>query len=76
MTLCLLLFVQVLVEGPNPKGKDGAGGTAFGRSRHNKLVFFDADGDALRGQLVTVRIDRVFAYSLYGAMVAVEELSV
>ncbi len=70
----LVLWTQVLVEGPNPKGKDGAGGTAFGRSRHNKLVFFDADGDALRGQLVVVRIDRVFAYSLYGAMVAVEEM--
>ena len=76
MTLCLLLSEQVLVEGPNPKGTDGVGGTAFGRSRHNKLVFFDADGDALRGQLVTVRIDRVFAYSLYGTMVAVEELRV
>ncbi len=62
--------LEVLVEGKNPKGADGAGGTAFGRSRHNKLVFFDADGEALRGQLVTVRIDRVFAYSLYGSIIA------
>ena len=50
-----MVLLQVLVEGPNPRGEDGIG-TAFGRSRHNKLVFFDADGDALRGQLVTVRV--------------------
>ena len=47
------LWAQVLVEGPNPRGAEGIG-TAFGRSRHNKLVFFDADGEALRGELVTV----------------------
>ena len=58
------------MEGPNPKGDAGAGGTAFGRSRHNKLVFFDGDGEELRGKLVTVHIDRVHAYSLYGTLVA------
>ena len=56
--------VQVLVEGPNPKG-----GGAFGRSTHNKLVFFPGDGEALRAQLVMVHIDRVHAYSLFGALV-------
>jgi tRNA-2-methylthio-N6-dimethylallyladenosine synthase len=60
--------LEVLVEGPNPRGADGIG-TAFGRSRHNKLVFFDADGEALRGELVTVRVDTVHAYTLYGTLV-------
>ena len=62
-------LAQVLVEGPNPKGDAGTGGTAFGRSRHNKLVFFDGDGEALKGGLVMVNVDRVHAYSLYGARV-------
>lgn len=56
------------MEGPNPRGEEGLG-TAFGRTRHNKLVFFDADGEALRGRLVHVRIDSVHAYTLYGTMV-------
>lgn len=54
--------IQVLVEGDNPK----VAGQAVGRSRHNKLVFFDGDGAALAGQLVTVFIDRVHAYTLFG----------
>ena len=59
----------MLVEGPNPKGDAGVGGTAYGRSRHNKLVFFDGDGEALRAKLVMVNINRVHAYSLYGNLV-------
>ena len=44
--------LEVLVEGPNPK--DPA--QAYGRSRHNKLVFFDGDGAALVGSLVHVAV--------------------
>ncbi|KAK9835384.1 hypothetical protein WJX81_006219 [Elliptochloris bilobata] len=58
--------LEVLVEGPNPK----VAGQAMGRSRHNKLVFFDGDGGALTGELVTVFVDRVHAYSLFGRRVA------
>jgi tRNA-2-methylthio-N6-dimethylallyladenosine synthase len=54
-----------MVEGPNPR--DSA--QATGRTRHNKPVFFDADGAALKGQLVTVRVDKVHAYTLYGSKV-------
>lgn len=60
------VLLQVLVEGPNPK----VAGQAMGRSRHNKLVFFDGDGAALTGELVTVFVDRVHAYSLFGRQVA------
>lgn len=77
--------LEVLVEGANPRPKPkpaGAGGaadgedalpaaTAVGRSRHNKLVYFDADGAALRGQLVHVRVDHAHAYALYGTLVGV-----
>ena len=59
-------LLQVLVEGPNPR----LTGQAMGRSRHNKLVFFDGDGAALTGELVTVFIERVHAYSLFGRQVA------
>jgi tRNA-2-methylthio-N6-dimethylallyladenosine synthase len=59
--------LEVLVEGPNPRTPN----QACGRLRHNKLVYFDGDGAALRGQLVTVRIDQCNAYSLFGDMVEV-----
>ncbi|KAK9824523.1 hypothetical protein WJX72_011085 [[Myrmecia] bisecta] len=57
--------LEVLVEGPNPKGVN----QAMGRTQHNKLVFFDGDGAALKGQLVTVHVSMVRAYSLFGEMV-------
>lgn len=57
--------LEVLVEGPNPKDTS----QASGRIRHNKLVYFNGDGVALRGKLVNVRIDRCNAYSLYGTLV-------
>jgi len=41
-----------------------------GRSRHNKLVFFDGDGAALAGSLVTVLVERVHAYTLFGRRAA------
>jgi hypothetical protein len=102
--LIVTKWQQVLCEGPNPRGADGIG-TAFGRSRHNKLVslwklltsrlhtsvvawltahgvrqmaepvvycvqvFFDADGEHLRGKMCSVAITSVHAYTLYGNMV-------
>jgi hypothetical protein len=59
--------LEVLVEGVNPRNSS----QAFGRIRHNKLVYFDGDGEALRGQLVNVKIDQCNAYSLFGDMVEV-----
>lgn len=59
-------LVQVLVEGSNPKNS----AEAMGRTRHNKLVFFPGDGAALKGQLVSVHVDMVHAYSLFGTRVA------
>jgi tRNA-2-methylthio-N6-dimethylallyladenosine synthase len=59
--------LEVLVEGVNPRDDT----QAFGRIRHNKLVYFDGNGVALRGQLAAVRIDRCNAYSLFGTLVDV-----
>lgn len=60
------LHAQVLVEGPNPKDPM----QAMGRTRHNKLAFFPTTVPAsmLKGQLVSVHIDEVRAYSLFGRM--------
>jgi tRNA-2-methylthio-N6-dimethylallyladenosine synthase len=62
--------LEVLVEGPNPRPEAeaalGAPALAYGRSRHNKIVFFAGDGEALKGQIVHVRVDAVRAYTLYG----------
>lgn len=57
--------MEVLVEGPNPKDAT----QACGRIQHNKLVYFDGDGAALKGKLVNVELNRCNAYSLYGDMV-------
>jgi len=59
--------LEVLVEGVNPRNPQ----QAFGRLRHNKLVYFDGDGVELRGQLVMVKIGQCNAYSLFGDMVEV-----
>ncbi|GFR45102.1 hypothetical protein Agub_g6479, partial [Astrephomene gubernaculifera] len=59
--------LEVLVEGPNPKNP----AQAFGRIRHNKLVYFDGDGTALRGQLVMVHVQECNAFSLFGRMTEV-----
>ena len=58
--------LEVLVEGPNPK--DAA--QLMGRSEHNKLVFCDGDGFAMKGSLVNVKIDTVHAFSLFGQLAA------
>lgn len=50
--------VEVLVEGRK-------GGKWFGRTRGNKLVFFESDGNWL-GQLVRVRISRTTPWSMTG----------
>jgi tRNA-2-methylthio-N6-dimethylallyladenosine synthase len=55
--------VEILVEDRNEKGK------WFGRTRNNKLVFFE-DGDRdWRGQLVSVRITAAGPWSLQGVPV-------
>ncbi|GIL59996.1 hypothetical protein Vafri_14638, partial [Volvox africanus] len=59
--------LEVLVEGPNPKNPR----QAFGRIRHNKLVYFDGDGKELRGKLVMTRIEECHAFSLFGSLVEV-----
>lgn len=59
--------LEVLVEGVNERNAS----QAFGRLRHNKLVYFDGDGEELRGKLVMVKIDHCNAYSLFGQMVNV-----
>eukprot|EP00798_Chlamydomonas_sp_ICE-L_P008826 gene8826-68_t len=57
--------LEVLVEGVNPKNPS----QAYGRIRHNKLVYFDGDGVALKAQLVNVYIEKCNAFSLFGYMV-------
>ena len=52
--------LEVLVEGRK-------GGKWFGRTRSNKLVFFEDAGDWLR-QLVTVNIDKTSPWSLVGQL--------
>ncbi|PSC76975.1 tRNA-i(6)A37 modification enzyme [Micractinium conductrix] len=57
--------LEILVEGPNPRNPD----QAVGRTQHNKLLYFDGDGAALKGTLAMCHVDRVHAYTLYGTMV-------
>jgi len=59
---------QVLAEGPNPRDPD----QLMGRTRTNRLTFFPASGPRGErhrpGDLVTVRIDEVRAFSLSGSL--------
>ncbi|GMH41921.1 hypothetical protein BSKO_09840 [Bryopsis sp. KO-2023] len=57
--------LEVLVEGVNPRN-DMQG---MGRTRHNKVVFFDGDGAALKGKVVTFRVERIRPYTLYGSLI-------
>jgi len=57
---------EVLVEDRNPKRVD----QVMGRTRTNRLVFFQGDLDQLLGQLVTVRITEARAFSLTGEAVS------
>ncbi len=60
---------QILVEGANPRDAE----QAMGRTRTNRLTFFPArrgDGSAVQpGELVTVRIETIRAFSLSGQLV-------
>ena len=58
---------EVLVEGPDRKGRG-----FMGRTRGNRIVHFAADG-RLVGQLVPVKIERVSTAVLYGSLVGVED---
>lgn len=51
------------MEGVNPRNP----AQAMGRSRHNKLVYFDGDGVALRGALVQVRAAFRASFSAYAS---------
>ena len=53
--------VEILVEGRSEK----AGKRMFGRTRTNKIVFFDG-GERHRGELLPVRIERATTITLYG----------
>ena len=59
---------QILVEGTNPKDPE----QEMGRTRTNRLTFFPGqrpDGTTIQpGELVTVRIDQVRAFSLSGTL--------
>jgi tRNA-2-methylthio-N6-dimethylallyladenosine synthase len=53
--------VEILVEGRSEK----AGKRMFGRTRTNKIVFFDGD-ERHQGELLPVRIERATTITLYG----------
>ncbi len=55
---------EVLVEDQNPKNAD----QVMGRTRGNRLTFFEGDSSTLKGYLVNVRITDVRAFSLTGQM--------
>ena len=59
---------QILVEGTNPKAPD----QVMGRTRTNRLTFFPGQrpegGSWSPGDLVTVRIEEVRAFSLSGSL--------
>jgi tRNA-2-methylthio-N6-dimethylallyladenosine synthase len=58
---------EVLVEGPDKKGR-----RFCGRTRGNRLVHFDGT-DRLIGRLVPVRIERCTAAALYGELLPASE---
>ena len=53
---------EVLVEDINPKQPT----QVMGRTRSNRLTFFDGDINQLKGQLVKVKITEVRPFSLTG----------
>jgi tRNA-2-methylthio-N6-dimethylallyladenosine synthase len=53
--------VEILVEGRSEK----AGKRMFGRTRTNKIVFFDGN-ERHKGELLPVRIERATHITLYG----------
>ncbi|WP_017324325.1 tRNA (N6-isopentenyl adenosine(37)-C2)-methylthiotransferase MiaB [Synechococcus sp. PCC 7336] len=57
---------EVLVEAANPKRPD----QVSGRTRSNRMVFFEGDLQRWRGQLVPVEIREARAFSLSGQLMA------
>ncbi len=57
---------EILVEDINPKDTS----QVMGRTRGNRLTFFPGDIQALRGQLVEVKITEARAFSLSGTIVS------
>lgn len=55
---------MILVEGVNPKDSR----QVYGRTDGNRLTYFQGDFEALRGQLVPVRITATRAFSLTGVL--------
>ena len=64
--------MQVLVEGLNPRNPS----EAMGRTSHNKLCFFPGNGLQMKGSTVTVHIEEVRAYSLFGRMLSQQQSNV
>jgi tRNA-2-methylthio-N6-dimethylallyladenosine synthase len=60
---------EVLVEDQNPKDTT----QVMGRTRGNRLTFFAGDIQELKGQIVSVKITEVRAFSLTGEAVQVRE---
>lgn len=56
---------EVLVEDQNPKDQS----QVMGRTRGNRLAFFQGDINQLRGKMVRVKIQEVRAFSLSGELV-------
>ncbi|MBD2306606.1 tRNA (N6-isopentenyl adenosine(37)-C2)-methylthiotransferase MiaB [Chroococcidiopsis sp. FACHB-1243] len=63
---------EVLVEDQNPKNPQ----QVMGRTRGNRLTFFDGDIIQLKGNLVTVKITEVRAFSLTGEPIEARQLVV
>jgi len=60
---------EVLVEDENPKNPN----QIMGRTRGNRLTFFNSNIAELRGQLVKVKITEVRAFSLTGEPVEIQQ---
>lgn len=62
---------RVLVEGQNPRNSQ----QVMGRTRGNRLTFFDGDIEKLKGKIVEVKITEARAFSLTGEQVVAVEVS-
>lgn len=60
---------EVLVEGVNEKMPE----QAFGRNRGIKRVYFEGDGNSLKGKVVYVKVEKAFTFSVYGKLVSVRD---
>jgi tRNA-2-methylthio-N6-dimethylallyladenosine synthase len=65
-------LVEVLVDGAAKKNP----GELSGRTRCNRIVNFDGQGQVAVGDLVQVRVTEVLPHSLRGALVAAPEEAV